>query len=191
MVFVTIRHNNIRDYEANLLVKIHTDVETKPSLQPIDGEIVNGIPGDNAKPDVRARGVWRDDQNAFFDVRITNTNSALQHNVKTEKVLLRHEKGKKPENTRRIMNIEHGTFTPLVFSVSGVLGKECSMFHKHMAEKIAKKFNQSYEKVITVIRCKLSFIILKSALFCLRGSRSNHVLKDIDEFFLAFDSAGL
>ena len=26
--FVTIRHNNIRDYEANLLAKIHTDVET-------------------------------------------------------------------------------------------------------------------------------------------------------------------
>ena len=29
------------------------------------------------------------------DVRITNTNSASQHNVKTEKVILRHEKGKK------------------------------------------------------------------------------------------------
>ena len=31
---------NIRDYEANLLTKIHTDVETEPSLQPIEGEIV-------------------------------------------------------------------------------------------------------------------------------------------------------
>ena len=53
------------------------------------------------------------------------------------------------------MNIEHGTFRPLVFSVSGVLGKECSVFHKHMAEKIVKKFNESYGKVITVIRWKL------------------------------------
>ena len=42
------------------------------------------------------------------------------------------------------MNIEHGTFTPLVFSASGVLGKECSMFQTHMAEKIAKKSNESY-----------------------------------------------
>ena len=33
------------------------------------------------------------------------------------------------------------------------------MFHKHMAEKIAKKFNESHEKVITVNRCKLSFIM--------------------------------
>ena len=37
------------------------------------------------------------------------------------------------------MNTEPGTFTPLVFSVNGVLGKECSMFHKRVAEKIAKK----------------------------------------------------
>ena len=30
-----------------------------------------------------------------FSCRITNTNSALQHNVKTEKLFLRHEKEKK------------------------------------------------------------------------------------------------
>ena len=89
------------------------------------------------------------------------------------------------------MNTEHGTFTPLVFSVNDVLGKECSMFHKRVAQKIAKKINESYEKVNTVIICKLSLIILISALLCIRGSRSNHVWKDIDEFYLAFDSAGL
>ena len=111
----------------------------KPPLQPIEGEIVIGIPGDNARPDVRTRGAWRHGQNAFFDVWITNSNSASQQNAKTEKVLLRHEKEKKREYNRRIMNTEPGTFTPLVFSVNGVLGKECSMFHKRVAEKIAKK----------------------------------------------------
>ena len=48
---------------------------------------------------------WRVGNNAFFDVQITNANSASQHNVKTEKVLLRHEKEKKPEYNRQIMNI--------------------------------------------------------------------------------------
>ena len=33
------------------------------------------------------------------------------------------------------MNIEHGTFTQLVFSVSGVLDKKYSMIHKHMAQR--------------------------------------------------------
>ena len=68
--FVTISHNNIRNYETNLLAKIHTDLETEPSLQPIEGEIINGIPGDNARPNVRARGVWRDGQNAFLIFRL-------------------------------------------------------------------------------------------------------------------------
>lgn len=36
--FATITHNNIRNYEAKLSAKIHTDVETEPSLQPIEGE---------------------------------------------------------------------------------------------------------------------------------------------------------
>ena len=85
-------------------------------------EIVNGIPGDNTRPNVRARGVWRDGQNSFFDVRIINTNSASQHNLKTEKVLLKHEKEKKREYNKRIMNIEHNIFTPLVFLVSSLLG---------------------------------------------------------------------
>ena len=80
---------------------------------------------------------------------------------------------------RRIMNIEHGTLAPLALSVSGVLGRECSICFINMTEKIAKKFNESYEKVITVIRFSLSFIILRSALLCIRGSRSNRILKDI------------
>ena len=100
--------------------------------------------------------------------------------------MLRHEKEKKQEYNKRIINIEHGTFTSLVFSVS----KESSMFHKHITEKTAQKFNESYEKVIIVIRCKLSFTILRSALLCIKGSRSNHVLKDVDEISLALTVRG-
>ena len=44
----------------------------------------------------------------------------------------KHEQQRKRNYNRRIMNIEHGT--PLFFSVSGGMGKECSMFHKHIAE---------------------------------------------------------
>ena len=116
-------------------------------------------------------------------------------------VLLKQEKEKKREYNKRIMNTEHSTFTPLVFLVSGLVGNKYSMSHKHMAEKIALinfneiNFNDSYEKVVTVIRCKLfiklSLSILRSALLCLIESRYNYVLKYIDEFYLAFDSAGL
>ena len=73
--FVLIRHNKISDYEANLSSKVFSDVETEPQLQPVELEIVDRLTGDNAKPDIRARRVWHDGQNAFFDVRVTNTKS--------------------------------------------------------------------------------------------------------------------
>ena len=40
-------------------------------------------------------------------------------------------------------NIIH--ITPLVFSVSAGMGKDCSMFHKHVAEGLAIKTGERYE----------------------------------------------
>ena len=37
------------------------------------------------------------------------------------------------------MNVEHGHFTPLVFSVTGGEGTETLTFHCHLASKIALK----------------------------------------------------
>ena len=119
---------------------------------------------------------------------MTNTHSPSQIRLTTENVLKKQEQEKKRNYNRRIMEIEHGTFTPLVFCVSGGMGKEYSMFHKHVAERLAIKTGKRYEKIISTIRCKLSFLILKSALICVRGSRS-HNLKTIDEFELVSNFA--
>ena len=66
--FVIIRHNTIRHFKADLLSEANRDIETEPALQPVEGELINGLAGENARPDIRARGVWRPGQNAFFDV---------------------------------------------------------------------------------------------------------------------------
>ena len=52
--FITIRHNRIRDFEAQLLTEVCSDVEIETLLQPLEGEIINGLTSVNAKPDVRA-----------------------------------------------------------------------------------------------------------------------------------------
>ena len=91
------------------------------------------------------------------------------------------------------MNVEHGTFTPLFFfSVTGGEGTETSTFHRHLASKIALKKEERYEDVIGFIRCKLSFLILRSALTCIRGSRPyGSVPVTVDDFSLTCDSAGI
>ena len=88
------------------------------------------------------------------------------------------------------MNVEHGTFTPLVFSVNEGMAKEFLKFHKFLAEKIANKYGCCHEKVLSIIKCKLSFLILCAFLMCERGSYSftkhsgNHA---VDDFEIACD----
>ena len=65
------RHNNVRDYEAELLKQTQNDVEIEPPLQPLNGEQLQGLMSDEVRLDIRARGVWRNGQNAYFDIRIT------------------------------------------------------------------------------------------------------------------------
>ena len=95
------------------------------------------------------------------------------------------EKEKRQYNNR-IMNVEHGTFTPLVFSANGGMATECLKFHKFVGEKIANKSGSRYEKVLSIIQCKLSSLILRASLMCLRGSRffttnsGNHAVNDFE-----------
>ena len=181
---MTIRHNNVRDFEANLLKNVCNDVEIEPKLQPIEN--------DEARLDIRARGFWRPGQSAYFDVRITNVNSNSQMNIPSETIYKNHENEKKRKYNDHVINCEHGSFTPLVFSINGGMSHEGSIFHKHLAEKIANKTGQKYERIMSWIRCKLSFVIMRSALLCLRGSRSVKVnVESVDDFSFACDEARL
>ena len=56
------------------------------------------------------------------------------------------------------MNVRHETFISLVFSLIGGEGLETSMFYKHIAQKIANKTEEKYEKVQIMIRWKVSFL---------------------------------
>ena len=53
------------------------------------------------------------------------------------------------------------------------MGEECQRFHRRLAELLAsKKGGEDYSATISWIRCKVSFAVLRTALLCLRGSRT-------------------
>ena len=70
------------------------------------------------------------------------------------------------------MEIEQGTFTPLVVTTTVGMADECVVYHSRLAELIANKKGESYSSAISWIRTKLSFAIVRSTILCLRGSRS-------------------
>ena len=55
--FVTMRHNNLRHFEADILSKIVNDVETEPEQQSVIGETIERLSGNASRLDIRARGV--------------------------------------------------------------------------------------------------------------------------------------
>ena len=68
--------------------------------------------------------------------------------------------------------------------MTGIMGRKCLRYHSRLTELISIKKGEEYAKTLTWIRGKVSFSILRSALLCLRGSRSNsrrtNDVQDID-----------
>ena len=168
--FINSRHDAIRNFEGRMLKQVCSDVEIEPMLQPIVNTVFHRSANisNEARLDLRAKSFWRQGQNAFFDVRITNADCNSQQDKDISSILKKHEQEKKRAYNSRIMEIDQGTFTPLIYTVKGATGSECQIFHKNMAEKISIKSNERYEDVSRFIRVKLSSLVLKAALQCIR-----------------------
>ena len=85
----------------------------------------------------------------------------------------RHEAEKRRACEERIQEVERGSFTTLVFSSSGGMGKAATVTYKRLASLLSDKWNSPYPVVMGWLRCSLGFSLLRSSLMCLCGSRSS------------------
>ena len=75
--------------------------------------------------------------------------------------------------------VEHGNFSPLVFSTSGGMGASTTVAYKRLAFLLSCKWKSPYCRVMSWLCCRLGFSLLHSAIMCIRGSRfsSGHPFK--------------
>ena len=101
-------------------------------MHALSGEVMHhnsAVLDDNARADIRASGFWRClHHRTFFDVRIFNSFAASSRSTALAATFRRHEAEKRRAYEERIREVEHGSFTPLVFSSSGGMGK-ASYYH--------------------------------------------------------------
>ena len=151
----------------------------EPTLQPLTGESLrlrSASTNDGARLDISAEGFWGHwYQRVFCPLSATNRSRSLMACYRA------NEEIKKRKYDQRIREVEHASFSPLIFSTSGGFGPISSLFIKRLSHLHAEKFQRPYSIVVNYIRCRYSFSILKSALRCLRGSRSKpHHIDSVD-----------
>ncbi|KAG0728334.1 hypothetical protein GWK47_032694 [Chionoecetes opilio] len=148
---VCIRHDEVRDVTASMLREVCRDVSTEPSLLPINGEQLQyrtANTANEARVDVSARGFWNRGQRAFMDIRIFDPMAACHRRISLEAAHQKNEQEKIRAYGDRIRNVDHGSFTPLVFTTSGGMGPKAKCFYSRLADVMAEKKHQPRSHVV-------------------------------------------
>ena len=85
----------------------------------------------------------------------------------------RHELDKIRQYEQCVREVEHSSFTPLIFSSSGGMDKVATTFYKQIASMLAEKKHFPFSMSMGLIRCHISYSLLRSSIMCVRGARSS------------------
>ena len=173
--FVCRRHDEVRDITVQMLREVCRDVSTEPELIPLTGETLRYLTANTsneARVDASAGGFWERGQRAYFDIRIFYPMAPCHRNLTLEAAHIKNEQDKRRAYEERIINVDQGSFTPLIFTTSGGMGPRAQIFYARLAELMAARKRQPRSSVTAWLRCRLSFSLLRSAILCLRGTRS-------------------
>ena len=116
--YPTARHNEVRDLLAAVVGEVFPNVEVEPQLLPLEGECLVGCTANrapDARLDIRARGFWTRQQDAYCDVWVTHLTASVLSRSEASSQLHSHELQKKRQYAERVNVVDRGVFTPLVF----------------------------------------------------------------------------
>jgi len=85
----------------------------------------------------------------------------------------KHENTKRRAHGEQIREVEHASFMPLVMYATGGLAHEAIIFYKCLTSLLSTKWGDNYAITLGWLCCRFSFLLLRSAISCLRGARSS------------------
>ena len=175
--FTGMRHNELRDLTANLLREVAHDVSVEPELEPLSGEtfpLRSANTEAHARLDVAARGVYGSRlERTMFDVRVFNPFVPSNRNLTLPSVYRKHEQEKRRKYERRVLEVEHSSFVPVVFATTGGQGKAASALFARIASKLCEKRREPFPVMMAFVRAKISFCLVRAMVASLRGHRRN------------------
>ena len=115
-------------------------------------------------------GFWECGQLCIFDVRITDTDARSHRHKAPEKVLADQEKEKK-DKYLATCHEQRKDFTPLVYSIDGMAGREARMAEKRLASYLAAKWQRPYHQMVPYVRLRIRLSLVRRMSLLIRGSR--------------------
>ena len=169
--FPTLRHKEVRDITARALRQVAHNVTVEPHLQPITGEAFRhrtAVTEEQARLDVAASGVWGGRfERIFIDVRVFNPFASSNRATSLAASYRRHEQEKRRKYEERAREVEHASFVPVVLSASGGYGKHANALFTRIASLLAEKSKEPYAQIISLLRCRLGFALVRCGAMCL------------------------
>ena len=120
--------------------------------------------------DVGILGFWQRGRQAIFDVRITDTRARSHRGRGFEKVLAAQEKEKKDKYLRSCLE-QRKDFTPMVYSVEGIPGREARNAERHLATLLAAKWRRPRARMVFYVRVRMAVAVVRANSLLFRGSR--------------------
>ena len=115
--YTSMRHNSVRESEAQLMREVFSDVQTEPTLLPInENDYQRKLnTADKTRLDISSRGLWTSCEKTFFDIRITHLTSQFYSGKSLIEIYRKHEKEKDKYN-QGMIDIEKSSFNPPDFT---------------------------------------------------------------------------
>ena len=125
IITIMIRQNKLRDLEAEMLRKVCKDVQIEPVLQEVNGEVLT--PGTNRAADARLH-ILGAARLCLFYIRVCYRMQSLIEASPKDKSTP-SMRVRRRECTPAVLEVEKGSFTPLVFTTTGGMADECKRYH--------------------------------------------------------------
>ena len=107
-------------------------------------------------------------------MRVAHPFALSYRGQRLENIYRQHEQKKRAEYGRRVREIEHGSFTPLVFTSVGGMPGEATVFYRRLVSLLGTKRNEPYAVVMGWLRCTFSFLLIRAAIMCVHGTTKCH-----------------
>ena len=126
---------------------------------------------DRTRGDVSIYGFWAPGTKCILDVRITDPSAKSYRKKDPRKVLETQEKEKKDKYLRKCLE-KRMHFTPLVFSVDGMAGREAKKAMKNLASLLAAKWERPHGQMVHYVKTSVAISLCRSVTMMLRDSRN-------------------